>query len=295
MPRRRYLHTRHLASLDPQQDYAEMLQTLARHEFPLDMLLAGELAQLKTFAIPRMSSLLHRTGQYEQHSVKRLDDTRAILTEILQDGVDGPHGAKMVDHLNRIHGHYRIDNEDFLYTLSLFIFEPIAWIRRFGWRPLSSAEEQGLFQAFMALGRAMHIHDLPGSLEAFGQWRQAYRSRQEYFAPSNQQVCEGALSGLRQLLPWPLRPLTRPLVKVLLDDPALLHALGLGRPSRPFGWLVRAVLGLRRHWQRLFNRWEHQSFLDSALARHYASYPQGYQPFRLGPEKIIRLLEQRAA
>ena len=36
--------------------------------------------------------------------------------------------------MNRIHGQYQISNEDFLYTLSTFIFEPVRWIDRFGWR-----------------------------------------------------------------------------------------------------------------------------------------------------------------
>ena len=40
------------------------------------------------------------------------------------------------------------------------------------------------------------------------------------------------------MLPRPLRGLARPLVKVLLDDPALLTALGLGKPSRLLGAVV---------------------------------------------------------
>lgn len=295
MPLRRFRHTQRLATLDPQVDYADILRTLARHEFPLDMLVAGELAQLKTFAIPRMSALLHRTGQYEKHSVKRLDDTRAILSEILNDGVDGPHGAQMVKHLNHIHSHYAIANEDYLYTLSLFIFEPIDWLRRYGWRRLSDAEEQGLYEAFRALGEAMHLQDIPADLAAFACWREAYRARMEAYAPSNQQVTEGTLRGLRQLLPWVLRPLTRPLVKVLLNDPALLQALGLGKPSWLLSQAVKLFLRGRALCLRRFNPWELRSFHQSRLALHFASYPQGYQPFRLGPEKIINLLERRAA
>lgn len=295
MSLRRFTHTRELAALDPARDYARMLRIMARHEFPLDLLLAGELAQLKTFAIPRISALLARTGQYQRQSVKRLDDTRAILTEIMEDGVEGPHGSQMVEHLNRIHGHYRIDNEDYLYTLSLFIFEPLRWLERHGWRQPTEAEREGLYQSFAALGRGMRITDIPPTRAAFAAWRDDYRLRMEAFAPSNMAVTEGAISGLRQLLPWPLRPLTRPLVKVLLDDPALLAALGLGRPSRLLGALVRLLLKGRALWLRRFNRWEYDSFQDSALARHYPSYPQGYQPFRLGPEKLIRLLERQEA
>ena len=76
---------------------------------------------------------------------------------------------------------------------------------------------------------------------------------------------------------------------------SMLAALGLGKPSRSLGAVVWLVLKGRAWWLRRFNPWEVASFQDSPLALHYASYPRGYQPFRLGPEKIIRLLERQAA
>ena len=52
-----------------------------------------------------------------------------------------------------------------------------------------------------------------------------------------------------------------------------------------------ASAALRRRNRRV----ETYRDLVRPLALHYASYPRGYQPFRLGPEKIIRLLERQAA
>ena len=45
--------------------------------------------------------------------------------------------------MNQLHGRFDIANEDFLYVLSTFIFEPIRWNDRFGWRPLSDKERLG--------------------------------------------------------------------------------------------------------------------------------------------------------
>ena len=42
--------------------------------------------------------------------------------------------------MNRLHGRFDIANEDFLYVLSTFVFEPIRWNARFGWRPLVEQE-----------------------------------------------------------------------------------------------------------------------------------------------------------
>jgi hypothetical protein len=44
--------------------------------------------------------------------------------------------------MNRLHSLYPIENVDFVYTLSTFIFEPVRWNARFGWRPLSEHEKQ---------------------------------------------------------------------------------------------------------------------------------------------------------
>jgi hypothetical protein len=46
--------------------------------------------------------------------------------------------------MNALHGRFRIANEDFLYVLSTFVFEPIRWNQRFGWRRMTEFEQHGL-------------------------------------------------------------------------------------------------------------------------------------------------------
>lgn len=43
--------------------------------------------------------------------------------------------------MNELHGKYAIRNGDYLYTLSLFIAEPIKWINKYEWRKLDPIEE----------------------------------------------------------------------------------------------------------------------------------------------------------
>jgi len=43
--------------------------------------------------------------------------------------------------MNQLHGRFDIANEDFLYVLSTFIFEPIRWNTRFGWRPATVSRQ----------------------------------------------------------------------------------------------------------------------------------------------------------
>jgi hypothetical protein len=71
---------------------------------------------------------------------------------------------------NWLHAHYRITNDDFLYTLSALTLEPIRWARGFGWRPLSPLEEHARFVFHKWLGELMGIHSIPDTLEEMAAW-----------------------------------------------------------------------------------------------------------------------------
>ena len=280
-------HTQRLATLDPEKDHHEMVRVMAEHEFPLDTLIAGELAQLKTFGIPGIARLLHKTGRYEKESTKRLDDTKAILREIMQPGPDSAEGREMAEHLNHIHGFYKIPNHEFLYTLSLFVFETVRWNDAFGWRAMTRNEKEALYREFCGLGKAMNIQEIPPSYEAFEQWKTAYEQTHQAYTPEAEKVTAGILKGLASLLPAWLRPFTHTLVATLINDEQLLEALGLKAPNV---WQKRGIIGLMksRAWcGRYLNPWEKRSFADSHIVNHYIHYPDGYQRMRLGPKVLV--------
>ncbi len=55
-----------IARLDPERDAEAIARILGNHLFPLEVLVALEIAQLRTFTIPTISRTLHATGQYER-------------------------------------------------------------------------------------------------------------------------------------------------------------------------------------------------------------------------------------
>jgi hypothetical protein len=77
------------------------------------------------------------TGEFARHAHKRYDDTVLILADLLESGYDSERGRAAQRIMNRLLGVYPIRNEDFLYMLSTFIYEPIRWSSRLGWRPLT--------------------------------------------------------------------------------------------------------------------------------------------------------------
>ncbi|WP_254990725.1 oxygenase MpaB family protein [Cyanobium sp. N5-Cardenillas] len=154
---------------------------LAGELFPWDLTRALELALLKTFCVPSISGLLARTGEFERRPRKRYDDTGLMVAELLRRGLDSPAGAAVIASMNRIHGHYAIGNDDFLYVLSTFVAEPIRWLARYGWRPLTPLEQEHLFRFWCGVGERMRIAALPPSLEALLALNE--RVEREAFAP----------------------------------------------------------------------------------------------------------------
>ncbi|MEZ4381381.1 MAG: oxygenase MpaB family protein [Nannocystaceae bacterium] len=284
---------RAIDALDPERDCLEIVTILSNHLFPLDILIATELAQLRTFTIPTISNLLHQTGEYERRGGKRLDDTKAILAEILGAGMDTPEGAAMVAHLNAIHGHYRISNDDFLYTLSVFTVDVDAWIERWGWRPLRPIERRALYRIYRDLGERMGIREIPPTFAGMVAWREAYEARVRRYDPDNEAVARALIDGLTALA-GKAGPAVSPTIRALLSD-ASVRALGLPRPPPAVTAAVHLTLELRRQLLRRLTIWNHKRFWDTALFNHYPTYPAGYERLRLGPAKIVAALERQAA
>jgi len=277
-----------LSHLRVEEHYQQMVKYLANHDAPMDYLISGELAQIQTFGIPSISKLLQRTKQYQQNGLKRLDDTRAILTECMTDSVQSSRGQHMVKHLNWIHSHYEISNDDYLYTLALFIVEPARWMESFGYRPLTDREKYAGYLAFKSLGQAMKIKDIPDSRDEFISWYENHRAQHMTYHPDNKIVTDGLIDGMKDMFPFFIKPLVRPVILTLINDPELLVATGQKPPAKVVQKIIKGFMQLRRLVQQTINPWQKQSFETSYLGQHYKSYPTGYQNSVLGPEKIVK-------
>ena len=277
-----------LNELNVEEHYQTIVKYLADHDAPLDYLISGELAQLQTFAIPSISKLLQQTKQYQNNGLKRLDDTRAILTECMSDSIDSARGQHMVKHLNWIHSHYEISNDDYLYTLALFIIEPVRWMETFGYRTLTEREKYAGYLAFKSLGQAMAIQNIPASRDQFVAWYQDYRRQHMVYHPDNKKVTEGLIDGMKEMFPFFFRPLVRPMILTLINDPELLAATGQKAPGYIVQKFIRGIMYIRKGLQRYINIWQKKSFESSYLGQHYKTYPNGYQNSVLGPDKIVK-------
>ncbi|MEV6264764.1 oxygenase MpaB family protein [Streptomyces sp. NPDC051784] len=274
----RYSRLRQIRRMDPARDCAEILRLMSRYEFPWDYRQGIGVAFLRDYGVPRISVLLDRTQEFERNGQKRYDDTVLFGYEMAADGFDSERARAAARHLNRIHGRYRIPNEDYLYVLATTVVGPKRWIDRFGWRPLCAQERQALAEAGRRMAAMMGIEGVPGTYEEFEELLDAYEERMFAYDPANRRVANATFRTMAAWYPAPLRPLVARFSLALLDEP-LLGALGFPAQPRWVRTTAERALRARSSLVRLLPA--RPGRLPSRLRAR--SYPFGYRLDDLGP------------
>ncbi|MGW7298401.1 oxygenase MpaB family protein [Streptomyces sp. NPDC054829] len=233
----RHTRLRRIQQLDPRRDFEQIYRWIIHYEFPRDYLHGTSIAFLRDFGVPRISQLLDRTQEFERAGQKRYDDTVLLTYEMVRDGMDSDHGRAAAEHLNRIHGRYRIANEDFLYVLATTVVGPKRWIDRFGWRRLSEQETESLALVGRRMGQMMGIDGVPDTYAAFERLHDDYERKMFAYDPANRRVAAATLRTFASWYPARARRLASRVALAVLDEP-LLQALGFGPQPR----LVRAAV-----------------------------------------------------
>src|SRR5262245_50388341 len=249
------------------------------YDFPCDTSRALEFALFRTFCVPSIAALLERTGEFQQRTQKRYDDTDIIVSELMEWGYDSERGKAALRRLNQLHGRFQITNADFLYVLSTFVYEPIRWNDRFGWRPMCGHEKLAMYHFWREVGRRMNIKDLPDSYEDFEEFNIAYERAQFRYVASNQRVGQSTVNMFAAWFPWLVRPLVRRSMYALMDEP-LIEGFGFPRPSRLMRWLVYRSLRLRA---RVLCWLPPRKLPSLRTQTRHRSYPDGYRVEQLGP------------
>lgn len=268
-----------IQEMNPQTDHERISFLLSCHVFPWDLERSLEFALFRTFAVPSISSLLAETGEFVQRPRKRYDDTELILFEILEHGMNSLRGKGAIRRMNSMHGRFEISNEDFLYVLSTFIFEPIRWLEAYAYRPMTEVEKEGVFKNYLELGKRMNLKSIPQTLEEFEEYNRRFEQENFRFAPSNRLIADKTIDLLLGFyVPKWLFGLGRPFVFALLDDP-LREALGIRKVSGLRKWLVKK--GLRIHaFLHQISKEPQKPVLGTRRKR--PTYPEGYQIEELG-------------
>ena len=189
-----------------------ILRALAELEFPFTYEKALQFALFRTYGIPSISRTLVRTGQFTRPdtAAKRYADTTVLVSCLIGRDFGTRDWIEGVARMNCLHALYRgggrgITEEDMLYTLALFALEPLRWIERYEWRPLSRTERLATGVFWAGIGNAMQISyaGLPSHddgkgwrdglqwLEELESWTEAYEARCMVPDQNNHDTAEG--------------------------------------------------------------------------------------------------------
>ena len=237
-------HLREIRTLDPVADHRRIVYLDACFEFPWDTTRSLELALFRTFASPSVAALLDSTGEFGRAAQKRYDDTDLILSTIVEAGYDSEEGKRAIRQMNRIHGRFEISNEDFLYVLSSFVFEPIRWNARFGWRPLIETEKLATFEFWREVGRRMAIKEIPESYAEFERFNEEYERRNFRRTDETRRVSAATRDMFLAWFPGLPKRFGAQAIYALMDD-VLLDAFGFPRPPRAVRSAVETALRTR--------------------------------------------------
>jgi hypothetical protein len=244
----RYL--REIRRLDPVADHSRIVYLDTCFEFPWDMTRSLELALFRTFAVPSVAAVLDASDEFGRAPQKRYDDTDLILSTIVEAGYDSNEGKRAIRQMNRIHARFEIANDDFLYVLSSFVFEPIRWNARFGWRPLVKTEKLATFEYWREIGRRMAIERIPASYAELEAFNEEYERRHFRRTEQSERVGLATRDMFLDWFPWLPKRLGAQAIYALMDEP-LLDAFGFPSPPRALRAAVEAGVRARARVVRL--------------------------------------------
>lgn len=270
-----------IETLDPVVDAQTIHRITVGYEFPWDYERALELSLMRTYCVPSISAVLRRSGEFERRPQKRYDDTALLMAELLEHGYDSPRGHEALCAVNRMHSRHDISNEDMLYVLSTFIYDPLDWIDRFGWRRLHPKERLAAFHYYRGLGSRLGIRDIPESFQELQRFKSEYEQQRFRYSDDNNRIGTYTRDLFCSWFPRPLRPLAARGVYAMLDEEmseAFGFPLGSARLRAAAETMLRGRGRVERWWPR-----RRRSRLTRDPHNHtYPGYPDGYRPADLG-------------
>ena len=274
----RFARLRAIEKLDPQQDYLE-ISRLFYGDFRSIMMPLPFAGFMTTFAAPRMSRILSKTGELESRFAKRAVDTMLFSKLVSSNGFGSGQGRDAARRVNQLHSKYDIHPDDFtlvgcdpaLYALHL--------AETFGWRDVTDKEREAVRIFYALEARAFGAkRPLPGTIDEMKAFVSNYFDTHLYFEPQNQRMANNAVNWYADLAPKPLRGVMRKVLPALIDK-RVVQACGLPRPSladRAAAKIVMSVLS------RLDPVADGASDLTEKLSRKV--YPDGWSVEMLGPQ-----------
>ncbi|CAF1146825.1 unnamed protein product [Adineta ricciae] len=252
----RYFRFRRLKSILSKYEHVQLDYRTAQDivlqssifEMPYVMMTALSFALFRTYGIPTIAHLLVQTNQLAHLDTagRRAEDTVVLLGEFFYHELDSHRGRMGLARMNYLHGLYgnRISNDDMLYTLSLFILEPIRWIEKYEWRSLVSIEKEARFVYYKEVGIRMGIKSIPSTLIELENWANSYEEKNMIYSKDNQICGEATLELMISQFPKCMSRLVRKAHLSFVDE-RLRSAMGFEQTPDWMKYFINLVMKIR--------------------------------------------------
>lgn len=255
------------------EEAQKIIQVSTLYDMPLLLNYSLAFALFKTYGIPSISSLLVTTKELSSKETvsKRYADTEILISTFVGCPISGfldpsfaankgqhaqpaddPRAMIALARVNWLHSQYNISNDNFLYTLALFVQEPKTWAERYGWRPLSPLEQRAFYVYWVEIGKRMGIQNIPKSKEELIAWSKKYEKGYMVPNPINAEVASYTLDELLFAVPeaFGLKSFALRVSICLLDDIVRLSML---QPEQP--WYLHAFVRFQLSSIAFIQRW----------------------------------------
>ncbi|CAF1061896.1 unnamed protein product [Adineta steineri] len=204
------------------QKALEISRIQVLYDFPYTTELSVSFALFKTYGIPSISRLLAKTNQlaHIETAGRRAEDTSILLAECFLNDLDSSRAQMAIARINYLHSLYKnsISNDDMLYTLSLFILEPIQWAKKYEWRSLVPIEQEARFIYWKEMGERMGIKNIPLTLNDINKWSIDYEVKYMIYSKDNQICGEATLALFLSFYPDCMQKFARKVLISLIDE-----------------------------------------------------------------------------
>ncbi|WP_072801612.1 oxygenase MpaB family protein [Rhodococcoides yunnanense] len=227
----KFVRLRKIETLDPQTDFREITE-LFYTDFQSVMVVQGVAGLLFTYSAPRMSRILSASRQLEHHTAKRYVDTATFNAAVMQNGLNTGDGREAARRVNAMHRQYDIHPQDFVAVGCDVPATSLDLAERFGWRPVTDIEREGVLRHYTLEARAFGSHDpMPDTMDGVRAFWNHYLDTQATFEPQNKALTDALMTFMPTLVPGPLKRIINPILTAQVD-PRILRACGLPVPSR---------------------------------------------------------------
>ncbi|CAF2035955.1 unnamed protein product [Rotaria magnacalcarata] len=216
------------------------------YDMPYVLELSTAFGLFRTYAIPTISEVLVKSNQLANKDVagRRAEDTSVLLSECIYHDLDSKRARMGLARINYLHNLYRcsITNDDMLYTLSIFIYEPVRWSELYDWRPLEPIEKEARYIFWKEIGERMGIEYIPSAYEELEIWKNDYEKEHMIFSKTNKICGEATLNLMTSIYPVWMQGFIRNVLLSIVDE-RLRLAMDFEKPPT---WIKRLTITIFR-------------------------------------------------